>query len=393
VRTHWRNPSTLSLYRSLYFVVLPRHVYIHVPFCARRCTYCDFSIAVRRVVPVDEYTTTLTRELDLRFRDRGAWSVDTLYFGGGTPSRLGGDGVVRLIDAIRRRIDLAPSAEVTLEANPEDITPEAVRAWRDAGVNRLSIGSQSFNDAVLAWMHRTHDSSAIVRGVETARAGGIDNLSLDLIFALPQGVARFWEDDVERALALQPSHLSLYGLIVEPQTPLGRSQLRGEFAESPDERYEAEFLHAHEALTSSGYEHYEVSNFGKPGQHSRHNSAYWTGAAYAGLGPSAHEFDGVNRRWNASAYAEWLSRLNSAQDPLEESERLTPDNRLAEQVYLGLRTREGLAVTSSEASRIGAWIDAGWATLGSDGRIVLTALGWLRLDALAADLTLVRSCY
>jgi oxygen-independent coproporphyrinogen-3 oxidase len=169
--------------------------------------------------------------------------------------------------------------------------------------------------------------------------------------------------------------------------------MRGEFAESPDESYEAEFLHAHETLTSAGYDHYEVSNFGRPGQHSRHNAAYWTGVAYAGLGPSAHEFDGAVRRWNVAPYAEWLDRVSSGRDPLEESEQLTPDNRVAEQVYLGLRTQSGLAVTPREASRAGAWIDAGWATLAADRRIVLTALGWLRLDALAADLTLVRSCY
>jgi oxygen-independent coproporphyrinogen-3 oxidase len=374
-------------------VVLPRHVYVHVPFCARRCTYCDFSIAVRRVVPVEEYTTTLSRELDLRFSDRRDWSVDTLYFGGGTPSRLGGDGVRRLLDMVRDRIDLAPGSEVTLEANPEDVTTDAVRAWSDAGVNRLSIGAQSFDDDVLAWMHRTHDSAAVPRAVESARSGGIDNVSLDLIFALPQGVRRSWESDVGRALELDPSHLSLYGLTVEPRTPLGRSHSRGEVRESPDERYEAEFLQAHDALTSAGFEHYEVSNFGKPGLHSRHNSAYWTGEAYAGLGPSAHEFDGSTRRWNVTAYTDWLRLVLAGQDPLDASEDLTSENRLAEQVYLGLRTREGFATTEAEASRVQAWIDARWATTGPNGRIVLTALGWLRLDALAADLTHVRSCY
>jgi oxygen-independent coproporphyrinogen-3 oxidase len=393
MRPHGRNSSALRPRRAVYFVVLPRHVYVHVPFCARRCTYCDFSIAVRRVVPAEEYSTALSRELHLRFADRGDWSIDTLYFGGGTPSRLGGDGVRRLLDMLRRRIDLAPDAEVTLEANPEDVTADAVRAWGDAGVNRLSIGAQSFHDGVLAWMHRTHDSAAIPRAVESARAGGITNLSLDLIFALPQDVKRSWEADVENALALDPSHLSLYGLTVEPRTPLGRSHARGEVHESPDERYEAEFLHAHDTLTSSGYEHYEVSNFGRPGRHARHNSSYWTGAAYAGLGPSAHEFDGSTRRWNVAAYTAWLGRVLSGQDPLDECEDLTADNRLAEDVYLGLRTREGLVTTGAEASRIRTWIDAGWAGPGANGRIVLTARGWLRLDALAADLTHVRSYY
>jgi oxygen-independent coproporphyrinogen-3 oxidase len=374
-------------------VVLPRHVYVHVPFCARRCSYCDFSIAVRRIVPSDEYVAALGRELDIRFGDLGTWPVDTLYFGGGTPSRLGGGGVRELLDLIRSRIELAPGAEVTLEANPEDITVDAARAWRDAGVNRLSIGAQSFQDDVLAWMHRTHDSAAISRAAEHTRDAGIDNFSLDLIFALPQGIIRSWERDVERALQLEPSHLSLYGLTVEPLTPLGRWHSRGDVTESPDERYESEFLHAHDRLTAAGFDHYEVSNFGKPGRHSRHNSAYWTGAAYAGLGPSAHGFDGTDRRWNVAAYTEWLRRLSTGADPLDDSERLTANNRLAEDIYLGLRSRRGLAVSASEGSRISPWLDAGWAERDANDRIVLTPLGWLRLDALAADLTLVRSCY
>ena len=373
--------------------MLPRHVYVHVPFCARRCTYCDFSIAVRRVVPSDEYTLALARELELRFRDAGEWSIDTLYFGGGTPSRLGGDGVSRLVDAIRKRIDLAPNAEVTLEANPEDVTPNAARTWHAAGISRLSIGAQSFDDKVLRWMHRTHDAAAIGRAAEHARDAGIDNLSLDLIFALPRNLGRSWEADVDRVLSLQPSHVSLYGLTVEPHTPLGRSQARGDVLESPEENYEAEFLYAHDTLAAAGFDHYEVSNFGKPGSHSRHNSAYWTNAGYAGLGPSAHEFDGAARRWNVAPYADWLRRVTSSEDPLDEREELTDENRAAEGVYLGLRTQHGLETQTEDAARIAPWIAAGWATLGPAGRLVLTPRGWLRLDALAADLTLVRSCY
>lgn len=370
-----------------------QHIYIHVPFCARRCAYCDFSIAVRRVVPVDEYITALTTEIDLRFPHRDARTVDTLYFGGGTPSRLGGAGVATMLEQVQRRITLAPNAEVTLETNPEDVDADSVAQWRDAGVNRLSLGSQSFDDRVLSWMHRSHDTSAIERAVDTVRAGGIDNISLDLIFALPEGVERSWELDVSRALALEPSHLSLYGLTIEPHTPMGRWQSRGELSESPDDRYESEFLYAHEALTSAGFEHYEVSNFGRPGKHSRHNSAYWTGVPYAGFGPSAHEFDGAVRRWNVAPYAEWVMRLQNNQDPIESSEALTGSNRIAESVYLGLRTLAGLRVTDAEKERIARWIDAGWATYTEADRIVLTPLGWLRLDALAADLTLVRSHY
>src|SRR5262249_14544119 len=157
-----------------------------------------------------EYIEALRREIDLRFVGADRWEVDTLYFGGGTPSRLGADGVFEMLEMIRARIVLAPDAEVTLEANPEDVSDEAVAAWRDAGVNRISLGSQSFDDRVLAWMHRSHDASAIERAVDTVRRGGIDNLSLDLIFALPAGLERDWPSDVRRALALAPQHLSLY---------------------------------------------------------------------------------------------------------------------------------------------------------------------------------------
>ena len=373
--------------------MLPRHVYVHVPFCARRCSYCDFSIAVRRVVPHGEYVECLRREAELRFGTSEPWRVDTLYFGGGTPSRLGAEGVAEMLGMLRRRISLAPGAEVTLEANPEDVSPAAVAAWIDAGVNRVSLGSQSFDDRVLAWMHRSHDAAAIARAVDTARRGGISNVSLDLIFALPEGVERSWTRDVARALELEPTHLSLYGLTIEPHTPLSRWKQRGEVSESPEEQYELEYLYAHDALAAAGLEHYEVSNFGRPGFHSRHNSAYWSGASYAGLGPSAHEFEGRQRRWNVAAYTAWCARVNDGADPLEESEELTAENRLAEDVYLSLRTQRGLTVTGPEIARVRTWIDAGWARFTSDDHVVLTPQGWLRLDALAADLTLVRSRY
>ena len=348
---------------------------------------------MRRAVPVDDYIDALERELAIRFGDDQSWTADTLYFGGGTPSRLGGDGIARAVAVMRNRLALADDAEVTIEANPEDVSPDAVAAWRAAGVNRLSIGAQSFDDRVLAWMHRTHDAAAIARSVDAARRGGIENVSLDLIFALPQEIDRSWTRDVASALDLEPSHVSLYGLTVEPHTPLGRWQSRGDVNEAPDERYESEFLYAHHAMTGAGFEHYEVSNFGRAGRRSRHNSSYWSESPYAGLGPSSHEFDGHNRRWNKSAYVDWLRAVGSGRDPLEGREELSLENRTAERVYLGLRTTDGLVLSDPESQRAKAWIDAGWATIDGDRRIRLTPLGWLRLDALAADLTLVRSRY
>ena len=369
----------------------PRHVYVHVPFCARRCVYCDFAIAVRRHVPVEEYLSAVRRELDLRFPEGGNWPIDTLYFGGGTPSRLGGEGVARLLDVLSNRITIDPGAEITLEANPEDVTREAAEQWRSAGINRLSLGAQSFDDDVLKWMHRVHDAATICSAVDNARAAGFADFSVDLIFALPNEVPRSWETDVRAALALAPTHISLYGLTTEDGSPLGRWRDRGLVSEAAEERYEREYLFAHETLGAAGFEHYEVSNFARPGHRARHNSTYWKNRPYAGVGPGAHEFNGLERRWNVDAYVEWVRRLSQSADPIGGSEVLDSENREAESVYLGLRTSNGLRLTGAELVRAQHWIDAGWGTLRDDGRLVLTPLGWLRLDSLAADLTVVRS--
>ena len=370
---------------------MPRHVYVHVPFCARRCSYCDFSIAVRRVVPVDEYLAALDAELTLRFGGRAPTEVDTIYLGGGTPSRLGGRGVARAIALVQNHFTLASDGELTIEANPEDVDDATVETWVAGGVNRLSLGSQSFDDRVLAWMHRTHDAAATKRAVAAARAGGIEELSLDLIFALPAALGRDFEADVRQLLALEPAHVSLYGLTVEPATPLGRWVARGTALERPEEDYEREFLAAHELITRAGLEHYEVSNYALPGRRARHNSAYWAGVPYVGLGPAAHGFDGAVRRWNESAYATWRDRVLAGQDPVAGQEPLTEDNRAAEAVYLGLRSDRGLELRAAERDLVKPWQVAGWATLDADGRLRCTPLGWLRLDSLAAALTHSRS--
>ena len=318
--------------------------------------------------------------------------VDTLYLGGGTPSRLGRDGLIALLDVLRARLDLSSRAEVTVEVNPDDVDVDAMRAWKSAGVNRVSIGAQSFDDVALRWMHRTHDAAATLRAVEAVLAAGLADFSLDLIFALPEALGRSWERDIEHALAVRPSHISLYGLTVEPRSPLGRRRDRGEVREASEERYEQEYLIAHQKLGAAGFEHYEVSSFARPGRRARHNAAYWQNVPYAGLGPGAHEFDGSVRRWNAREYATWLERLSAGTDPAEGSEILDDANLAAESVYLGLRTSEGLRLSQAELTRTAAWREAGWGYLADSDRLALTAMGWLRLDSLAADLTLVRSC-
>ena len=290
------------------------------------------------------------------------------------------------MDALRARLTIAGDAEVTIEANPDDVSVDAAGAWRDAGVNRLSLGAQSFDPRALAWMHRIHTSEQISEAVRAVRASGIDNVSIDLIFALPPTLGRDWRDDLERAVALEPTHVSLYGLTVHERTPLARWRDRGEVAEAPDETYADEFLLANEVLTGAGFEHYEVSSYARPGARSRHNASYWSGVPWAGLGPAAHEFDGVRRRWNVGPYAEWERLVRAGRDPCEGEEMLSQENRAAERVYLGLRTSAGLAVTDSERATARSWVNAGWASL--DGDVLrLTPEGWLRLDALAASLT------
>ena len=370
---------------------MSRHIYLHVPFCARRCSYCDFSIAVRRTVPVDEYLGALEAEIQTRFGNRQPSEVDTIYLGGGTPSRLGGDGVARALELVQRQFHPVEGAEITIEANPDDVSPESASRWRAAGVNRLSIGGQSFDDKVLAWMHRTHDAPTTSRAVESARSAGITNLSLDLIFALPESLERNFNSDVEQLLELRPDHVSLYGLTIEPRTPLGRWLARGLTVEQPEEGYETDFLDAHRLLSDAGFQHYEVSNYARPARRARHNSAYWSGVPYVGLGPSAHGFDGQVRRWNVRHYAEWRDLALARADPMEGSETLTAENRLAEAVYLGLRSDAGLPITGADRSIADRWTAAGWVKEASDGRIRCTAQGWLRLDALAAALTHHRS--
>ena len=370
------------------------HIYVHVPFCGRRCSYCDFSIAVRRTVPVARYVDNVIRELVER-REKLSTSLKAIYLGGGTPSKLGGAGVADLLHRLREFAGVEGSAtspmEVTLEANPEDVSVEAVAAWRAAGVNRVSLGVQSFDPEVLRWMHRGHSPAEAEAAVRLIREGGIGAISLDLIFAIPDRVgAGRLASDLERALQLEPTHLSVYGLTVEPRTPLGRWTARGAVEEAPEERYAEEFLLAHAQLTAAGFEHYEVSSYARPGHRAVHNAAYWSGAPYLGLGPSAHGFDGQVRRWNTAAYAEWSDQVDRGIDPIGGSEVIGPAERLAEAVYLGLRTIDGLVLRAEEEDCIASWIEAGWGRRVGD-RLVLTPDGWLRLDALAAALTSVRS--
>jgi len=366
-----------------------RHLYVHVPFCARRCSYCDFAIAVRRRVPAERYVAAVAAEY--RSRSVGeAWDVsgfDTVYLGGGTPSQLPPDAVRRLLDLFPR----APEAEVTLEANPDDVTPDAVTAWRAAGVTRVSLGVQSFDDRVLAWMHRLHDAAGAGRAFAALRDGGIPAISVDLIFALPAPLAHDVRTDLHRILTLAPDHVSAYGLTLEPRTPYARWVERGTVPPAADDRYAAEFLAVHDALTGAGFEHYEVSNYARPRARSRHNAAYWGGAAYAGLGPAAHGFRGRERRWNLRDWAAYEPVALAGRDPVAGREILDDRQRRLERVFLGLRRAEGLPAPEArllDGKALLAAERAGWLTVGD--RVCPTPAGWLVMDALTASLTTFR---
>ena len=369
------------------------HLYVHVPFCARRCSYCDFAIAVRRQVPSRAYLDAVLREWELR-AGHPAWAasprVATVYFGGGTPSLLEPGALAALLDRVARDRQVEPGAEITLEANPDDVTDAVARAWRAAGVTRISLGVQSFDPRVLAWMHRTHTADQVPRAVETLRAAGFGSLSLDLIFGLPETLARDWAADLEAALALGPEHLSLYGLTVEAGTPLGRWTSRGEVAPVHEDRWAAEFLEAHEALVAAGFEHYEVSNYGRPGHRARHNGAYWQRAAYLGLGPSAHSGWDRRREWNLRDWAAYQRALAEDRDFVAGQESLDAAEVALEELYLGLRTSAGLPTDRLDPGTAARWQEAGWAAR-DPGRIRLTPEGWLRLDALVAAARAVRA--
>ena len=370
-----------------------RHVYVHVPFCRRRCSYCDFSIAVRQRIPAQEYVETVLRELDIVSRDPSGWApLESLYLGGGTPSLLPPDALATLLTRLGEAFALTPAldaAEVTLEANPEDVTPETATAWRRAGINRVSLGAQSFDDRVLAWMHRPHDAARIGTAMRALRGAGFDNVSLDLIFALPSELGRDWRRDLDQGLALLPSHLSLYGLTVEERTPLARWISRGAASAPSDERYADEYLFAHERLAHEGYHFYEVSNAAREDRRSRHNSAYWSGRGYLGLGPAAHSYDGRRRCWNITAWDAYRRAVAAGGPVVESEEVLTEDQRELERLYLSLRTDAGLPVADLSRplpASTDQWVRSGWVEI-KEQRLVCTPEGWLRLDTLVNALT------
>jgi oxygen-independent coproporphyrinogen-3 oxidase len=314
--------------------------------------------------------------------------LETLYVGGGTPSLIGGGGMSGLRAALTGAFTWKADLEWTSEANPETFTDDVAREWVASGVNRISLGAQTFDENVLRWMGRMHGSSGPGRAVAAARSAGFRNVSIDLIFGVPERFGRDWRADLERTIDLGPEHVSLYGLTAEKGTPLGRWVSEGREELAGEDQYVEEYLLAVEQLGSAGFEHYEVSNFARPGYRSRHNHAYWEGVPYLGVGPGAHSFLPPRRQWNVRDWSEYAERLGRGESPRENEELVDGETATLERAWLGLRTHAGLALselTPARQARLVEWQGAGLAAI-TDGTVRLTTEGWLVLDRLVVEL-------
>jgi oxygen-independent coproporphyrinogen III oxidase len=372
---------------------LPRSAYIHVPFCARRCFYCDFAVEANRRPPVGEWIEAVAREAALRLEAEGLAAplpMDTVYVGGGTPSLLGTGAMARLREALAPHLAWEDgAAEWTCEANPESFTPELAEDWAAAGVGRISLGVQSFDSGVLRWMGRLHGPEGPAQAVLAARAAGIEDVSVDLIFGLPERLGRDWEADLARALELEPTHVSLYGLTAEPGAPLGRRVREGRERLAEEEGYAEQYRTACETLAAAGFEHYEVSNFALPGRRSRHNQVYWSGAPYLAFGPGAHGYRPPRRWWNLRGWIAYRDALAAGHLPLDDQEHLDAAALDLERLWLGLRTDAGApdaVLGERQRAVVQRWVASGLAKAGS-GRVRLTTAGWLMLDELTVELS------
>lgn len=371
-------------------------IYVHIPFCASRCSYCDFFSTLRLKDVGADYVDAVVAEGGLRAAELRRAPVKTLYLGGGTPSQLPLTQLERLLDGLAGVFDLGGVEELTIEANPDDVTPDWCAALPRLGVNRVSMGVQSFEDRILRFIGRRHTARQAMDAVAHLRAAGIANISIDLIFGLPGQTLASWADSVSQALALQPQHISAYGLSYEPGTRLWQQRQCGQVVEVPEEVCLEMYRQLIERLGLAGYEHYEISNFALPGYRSRHNSAYWDETPYLGLGAAAHSYDGAVRRYNPCDLTDYINVIRSGRVACQE-EPMQWWERYDERVMLGLRTAQGVDAHrlrqdfgdeawrhfTSEASR---HITAGNLNVTGDNRYVLTPGGIMLSDAIIRDL-------
>lgn len=371
-------------------------IYVHIPFCASRCSYCDFYSTLCLDEIGEAYVKAVLAEAGLRRDELRGEPVKTLYLGGGTPSQLPLPLLSALMSGLNEVFDLGGVEECTVEANPDDVTPEWCDSLQRLGVNRVSMGVQSFEDVILKLIGRRHTARQAVEAVSLLRDAGIANISIDLIFGLPGQTLASWTESVHRAIDLRPQHISAYGLTYEDGTRLWWQRERGEVTEVPEEQCLEMYRNLVEELGGAGYEHYEISNFALPGYYSRHNSSYWDGTPYLGLGAAAHSYDGKVRRYNPCDLKKYIGCI-SAGSPAYEQEQLEWWQRYDERVMLGLRTARGVdAARLREDFGEAAWnyftseaqhyIATGHLCLTADGRYVLTADGIMLSDSIICDL-------
>ena len=369
-------------------------IYLHIPFCKQACAYCNFHFTTSLRYKED-LVTALLQEIDLREDFLKGEKISTVYFGGGTPSLLSKNECEALLNKLRQRFDVLSHAEITLEANPDDITKEKLAAWKEVGINRLSIGIQSFFEPDLKWMNRAHDAKQAFYCIEESLAAGFQNISIDLIYGTPLLTDELWEKNISIATGYRIPHLSCYALTVEEKTPLHKQILLKSKQDVDHDKQARQFLHLMHRLRQEGYEHYEVSNFAKPGYRSRHNSSYWKGEKYLGLGPSAHSFNGSVRQWNVANNNSYVHSITKGEIN-NETEVLTPQQKLNEFIMISLRTKEGMNLEtltqqwgqealSSMQKKLTAFRNNNL-LVQTDNQIQLTDEGMLMADGIAADL-------
>lgn len=371
-------------------------LYVHIPFCASRCSYCDFFSTLQLADAGSSYVEAIIVEARLRRDELQGAAVRTLYLGGGTPSQLPLPLLERLVNGLRETIDLAGVEEFTIEANPDDVSPEWCAAVAALGVNRVSMGVQSFENDILRFIGRRHTAYQAEQAVGNLRAAGIDNISIDLIYGLPGQTLNSWTESVNKAIALHPQHLSAYGLTYEEGTRLWHQRERGEITEVPEEQCLEMYRILVDRLQAAGYEHYEISNFALPGYHSRHNSSYWDDTPYLGLGTAAHSYDGKVRRYNPHDLKGYIGKIMAGKSSYE-LEELALWERYDERVMLGLRTSRGVDAErlrrdfgdeawkhfTSEAKR---HIESGNLRIDKEGCYILTRDGIMVSDSVMRDL-------
>jgi len=355
---------------------MPFGTYVHIPFCASRCDYCDFATWTDRAHLIDDYVDACVTDLTRRAAD-GVPAATSVFFGGGTPSLLPAEQLVRILDVVPRTRD----AEVTVECNPDSVDEAKLRAYRRAGVNRLSFGVQSMVPRILAALGRTHDPANVTRAIALARDAGFERINVDLIYGTPAETAGEWRTSLEGAIALGVRHISAYALTVEPATPLGRRVAAGAAAPDDDRQADA-YLLADELLGAAGLQWYEVSNWAAPGEECRHNLLYWSEGEYLGIGCAAHGHTDGRRWWNVRTPERYIAAVRAGLSAEAGSERLDPAPRAEEACALALRTRAGAAVGPAAGGVVDELADAGFVHRVGN-RVVLTRRGRL----LASDVT------